>query len=86
MKWRRSSAVVSTDLQSPAVHFDNLAIVPANLLPYKARYQALANTLPRGQILIILPASDSQTKTTLQKTAELIRATGRSVTTLSSKR
>lgn len=34
---------------------DNLALVPASLLPFKAKWQRLANDLPEGNILIILP-------------------------------
>jgi hypothetical protein len=36
-------------------HLDNLAIVPASLLPGKAEWQALANALPAGSTLIVLP-------------------------------
>jgi hypothetical protein len=37
------------------VKLDNVALVPASLLPFKAEWQAIANDLPRGQILIVLP-------------------------------
>src|SRR4051794_8587430 len=32
--------------------FDNLALVPASLLPFKATWQQLANELPTGSTLI----------------------------------
>lgn len=34
-----------------------LAMVPARLLPYKHQWQALANALPTGSILLCLPSS-----------------------------
>lgn len=33
---------------------DNLALVPANLLPFKGQYQAIANDLPTGTTLIVV--------------------------------
>jgi hypothetical protein len=38
---------------------DNLALVPASLLLYKDPYQQLANDLPTGNILIILPEKEN---------------------------
>src|SRR2546428_4495438 len=32
---------------------DNIALVPASLLPLKGTYQPLANTLPRGSVLCV---------------------------------
>jgi hypothetical protein len=64
------------------VQLDNVALVPASLLPRKATYQALANTLPRGELLIVLPAANTQKQRTLQTVATLWRAKGRRVTTI----
>jgi hypothetical protein len=36
-------------------HLDNVILVPASLLPYKEHWQHVANALPRGDILIVLP-------------------------------
>jgi hypothetical protein len=58
-----SSAVTTPHWGDAAVHLDNLALVPASLLPFKAQYQHLANTLPKGDILIILPATDPDIST-----------------------
>jgi hypothetical protein len=38
---------------------DNLALLLASLLPWKATYQELANRLPSGKVLIILPNAPS---------------------------
>jgi hypothetical protein len=40
------------------VQIDNAALVPASLLPLKTEWQAIANELPRGDILIVLPQPD----------------------------
>jgi hypothetical protein len=62
---------------------DNLALVPANLLPYKDQYQHLANTLPTGNILIILPETDQPLRKTIETVANHLKANGHRVTTLS---
>jgi hypothetical protein len=64
------------------VRLDNIALVPASLLPRKATYQALANTLPQGEVLIVLPTANTQEQRTLQTVATLWRAKGRRVTTI----
>lgn len=46
--------------------FDNVALVPANLLPFKEQYQAIANELPSGGTLIVLPATDAPHKRALK--------------------
>jgi hypothetical protein len=68
---------------------DNLALVPANLLPYKEQYQHLANELPKGEILIILPEEDLRSgaagriRQAVEKVANQLKAAGQKVTTLS---
>ena len=69
-------------LRQRHVRLDNIALVPASLLPRKATYQALANTLPQGELLIVLPSDNMQEQRTLQKVATLWRAKGRRVTTI----
>jgi len=64
------------------VRLDNVALIPASLLPRKATYQALANTLPQGELLIVLPTDNTQEQRTLQTVATLWRAKGRRVTTI----
>ena len=65
---------------------DNITLVPAHLLPRKAEYQAIANALPRGDILLVLPPMGSPERTTMQRVAETFRAKGRHVTVLSQER
>jgi hypothetical protein len=64
---------------------DNLALVPANLLPYKDQWQQLANELPKGNILIILPDADlrqSRIKQAIEQVAISFKESGHRVTTL----
>ena len=42
-------------LRRPGLTFDTITLVPASLLPFKARYQSIANRLPRGTVLLVLP-------------------------------
>lgn len=58
---------------------DNLALVPASLLSRKAVYQRLANQLPDGAVLVVLPNEDSPERHTLQETAARLRAKGHAV-------
>ena len=73
-------------LRPPQVRLDNIALVPAHLLPRKAEYQALANELPTGDILLVLPPADSPERATMRRVAETFRAKGRRVTVLSEER
>ena len=61
---------------------DNIALVPASLLPYRARYQAIANRLPAGDVLIILPEPPSPERQLLENTAALFQAKGKHVMTI----
>jgi len=58
---------------------DNIALVPASLLPYRARYQAIANRLPHGDILIVLPGAETPGRQLLESTARLFKAKGHGV-------
>ena len=62
---------------------DNLALIPGSLLPFKKEWQALANQLPEGSTLIILPSSHGSARQTLEKVSRSMKAKGQRVTTLS---
>ena len=80
--WRRGPQA----LRRPQVQLDNITLVPAHLLPRKAEYQALANALPQGDILVVLPPPESRERPTMQRVAQLFRAKGRHVTVLTEER
>ena len=73
-------------LRRPQVQLDNLTLVPASLLPRKAEYEALADRLPRGEVLLVLPPLGSPERATVQRVAQLFRAKGRHVTILTEER
>lgn len=58
---------------------DNVALVPANLLPFKKEYQAIANGLPAGGMLIILPKADSPQRRALESVAADLKTKGQAV-------
>jgi predicted DNA-binding WGR domain protein len=64
------------------VRLENVALVPASLMPHKQRYQALANDLPAGSILVVLPEEDSPERRLLEQTADRFRAKGHPVAVL----
>lgn len=59
---------------------ENVALVPGNLFPFKKEYQAIANELPVGSTLIILPKSESRSKRALESVASILKAKGQAVT------
>src|SRR2546421_13006245 len=59
---------------------DNIALVPASLLPLKGTYQPIANILPYGSVLCV-PQTQSQQKI-LAKVASFLRLKGHQVITL----
>jgi len=61
---------------------DNVALVPASLLPFKHEWQAIANELPKGGILVVLPSSRKPHRIALE-TAENLKDRGQAVTILS---
>lgn len=63
---------------------DNLALLPASLLPFKAEYQAIANQQAPGTTLVVLPIGDSLPRRTLEQVATHLRAKGQSVRIITS--
>jgi hypothetical protein len=59
---------------------DNVALVPANLLPQVHRWHQLAGELPKDELLIVLPAQDGKQRKTLSMVAELLQKSGHHVT------
>lgn len=79
---RRRLSPPPEDLRRPGVRLDNLTIVPASLLPHQASYQAYANRLPRGQVLIIAPRFGPRSRQAVAKVAASLERSGRRVRTL----
>jgi hypothetical protein len=65
-----------------AARLDNLVLVPASMLLARTNYQAIATSLPRGQVLIVLPSEDRRVRETCNSVVSLLRAKGKKVITL----
>lgn len=75
-RWRRYHFTgPPKQLRRPGVKLDNLALVPASLLPFKAQYQAIANDLPTGEMLIIRPVTE-KSRRVLDAVSDLLKAKG----------
>jgi hypothetical protein len=69
---------------SPPRHHEtqNPALLPGRLLAQRALWQPLANSLPVGAVLVVLPLADSPQRRALLLTAVLLKAAGHQVTTI----
>ncbi len=65
---------------------DNIAIVPASLLPFKNTWQKIANNLPRGAILICHYPTNSNQQKLLENISSSLRDKGKSVMNISAER
>ena len=61
---------------------DNIAIVPASMLPLKSLWQMAANTLPRGGVLLCHSQQNSRQRKLLERVGETFRAQGHAVMNL----
>ena len=59
---------------------DNIALVPASLLPLKGTYQPLANTLPTGSVLCV-PGTQKQ-RTIMATITQFFKDHGHTVITM----
>jgi hypothetical protein len=75
-RFRRPPAALRT------ARLDNLAVVPANLFPFKDQWQKIANMLPKGSTLIILPSPTSPQRKTFETVATKLQEEGKRVITL----
>ena len=61
---------------------DNIAIVPASMLPLKSLWQMAANTLPRGGVLLCHSQQNPRQRKLLERVGETFRAQGPAVMNL----
>ena len=59
---------------------DNIALVPASLLPLKGTYQPLANRLPKGSVLCV-PGTQKQ-RTIMATITQFFKGHGHTVITM----
>jgi hypothetical protein len=72
----------SNAIRRGQVKLDNVALVPANLLPFKREYQEIANGLPQGGILIVLPHELTKRRV-FEQTAVQLKNKGHRIATTS---
>lgn len=65
---------------------DHLTLVPASQLPFKARWQALADALPAGEALLVVPAGETRLAQAMRDLVPQLRARGRHVTAVAAER
>jgi hypothetical protein len=63
---------------------DNAALVPASLLPHREQYQEIANGLPGGNVLVVIPDAPRASRAILEQVASSMRERGKPVTILAS--
>jgi hypothetical protein len=62
---------------------DNIAIVPASMLPLKSLWQMAANTLPQGGVLLCHSQRNPRQRKLLERVEETFREQGHAVMNLS---
>ena len=71
-------------LRRPDLTLDTIALVPASLLPFKATYQTIANHLPPGTVLLVLPRRQSAQRRLMVQLAGRFAARGHQIATRTS--
>ncbi|MDO8619505.1 MAG: hypothetical protein Q7R49_06235 [Candidatus Daviesbacteria bacterium] len=61
---------------------ENIAIVPASMLPFKDKWEEVANALPSGSVLIYHSSTNTQQRKILEYVESSFRAKGHTVTNL----
>lgn len=64
------------------IKLDNIIIVPASMLPFKDKWEKVANNLPRGSVLIYHSPTNTQQKRVLESVENSFRVKGHTVTNL----
>lgn len=62
---------------------DNIVLVPASALPFKAQYQMIANSLPEGSVLICHSGVNTGQQKLLETVGDFFQQQGHKVTILS---
>ncbi len=64
------------------VRSDNMVLMPASLLPIKKEWQGVANQLPPGDALFVVPNRDIHIRRSMKQVAALLRSRGKHIATL----
>jgi hypothetical protein len=66
-------------LRRQHARLDNIALVPASLLPYREEWQRIANELPAGSFLLCVPRKEGKQHTAMVRVARLLKDKGLTV-------
>lgn len=69
-------------LRRRGVQLDNVALVPASLLPFRREWQAIANHLPTGSVLLCPRTDNRRQRQLLERIATSLRRLGHRVVTI----
>ncbi len=58
---------------------DNLTVLPASMLPFKSEWQRLANKLPEGNVLFVVPEEDTPGGKSMRRVARHLGGRGRQI-------
>jgi hypothetical protein len=61
------------------VQLDNIALLPGDMLPYKETWERIADNLPAGSTLIVLPRPQSPQRPIYEIVARRMQARGKRV-------
>ncbi len=61
---------------------NNIALVPASLLPFKDKWQTISNSLPLGEVLLVVPNGQTPLKRSMCCVAVQLRRQGHKVATI----
>jgi len=67
------------DLSRRHVRFDNIALLPGDMLPFRATWEKIAGNLPAGSSLIVLPPSRHSQRYLYEAIAHRLRSLGRPI-------
>jgi hypothetical protein len=76
-------ALRTAQLDLSAGRQDNIAIVPASMLPLKGTIQHLLNNLPQGAVFLCHVPENAKQKRILERVGEVFKQHGHAVTNLS---
>ncbi len=71
------------ELSRRHVRFDNIALLPGDMLPFRATWEKIAGNLPAGSSLIVLPPSRHSQRYLYEAIAHRLRSLGRPIRMIS---
>lgn len=63
---------------------ENLTLVPASQLPFQDEWRRVANDLPAGSVLFVVPADETPIKRSMRSVARTLRRQGRRIAAIRS--